>query len=473
MFQTTDMNRDAEHLMLNRIFTWLHDKLGFDRAIAFTVLARVWSSAAGIITVLLIGRLLTGVEQGFYYTFGSLLALQIVFELGFSIVILQLASHERAHLSIATDGTVSGDPIAHERLASVLQKSMRWYTTGAVFLGCALVPAGLYFFADHLHPGQSVAWRIPWCTVALATTLTFQIDPILSFLEGCGFVANIARLRLVQAMVGGILMWSVLWTGHGLFAPTMMIVGQVVVASVWLFRRRALLLGLLRYKTDVHRIVWNREVWPFQWRIAVSWICGYFIFQLFIPVLFAYRGAVEAGQMGMSLSIAGALSAVSVSWVNTKASPFGALIARKRYEELDQIFFKALRHSVAVYAAGAFLVWVGVMYLNFVDNRLAHRVLSPMLLAFLFLGMLLSVVVNALSVYLRAHKQEKYLLSSILSAILVGCSTYFLGKHYGAAGMVIGYLAIGIMFSLGYNTYIFIKYRREWHRDQGNCMNLI
>ncbi len=45
-------------------------------------------------------------------------------------------------------------------------------------------------------------------------------------------------------------------------------------------------------------ISWRREVWPFQWKIAVSWLCDYFIFQLFTPVLFAFRGPVEAGQDG-------------------------------------------------------------------------------------------------------------------------------------------------------------------------------
>jgi len=46
-----------------------------------------------------IARFLTPSEQGYYYTFNSLVALQIVFELGFSFVILQLAAHERAQLS--------------------------------------------------------------------------------------------------------------------------------------------------------------------------------------------------------------------------------------------------------------------------------------------------------------------------------------------------------------------------------------
>lgn len=444
---------------------WVRHAIGLDRAIAFTVLARAWSSAAGVITVLLIARFLSPAEQGYYYTFGSLVALQIVFELGFSVVILQLASHERAHVTISPDGVVTGDPIAHERLASVLQKSVRWYTVAAITMACILMPAGFLFFSHQQHSGPAIAWQMPWCFVALAATLTFQIDPVLSFLEGCGYVANIARLRLAQAMLGGGLMWLALSTRHGLFAPAMMILGQVIAGGVWLYGRRSLLLGLLRYRTAANRILWSQEVWPFQWRIAVSWICGYFIFQLFNPVLFAYKGAVAAGQMGMSLTVAGALSSVAIAWVNTKAAPFGALIARKEYEQLDRLFFRALWHSIFVYCAGALLVWLGTVYLNVEHVRLAQRVLSPPVLGLLLLATLLNVIVVAQSIYLRAHKQEKYMAGSIVSAILVSLSTYFLGRTYGAAGMVTGYLAIGLFGGIWYSTYLFVKYRREWHAN--------
>src|SRR5438045_5959336 len=99
--------------------------LGLDRATVFTVLARGWSSLAGLVTILLIAHFLTGAEQGYYYTFGSLVALQMVFELGFSFVIMQMASHECAHLSISKSGEISGDSATHARLASVLQKSVR------------------------------------------------------------------------------------------------------------------------------------------------------------------------------------------------------------------------------------------------------------------------------------------------------------------------------------------------------------
>src|SRR5271163_2989627 len=133
-------------LRSERVRHWLRHVLGLDRAIAFTVLARGWSSMAGVVTVALIARFLSPAEQGYYYTFGSLVALQIVFELGFSLVILQMASHERAHLTLELDGSVSGSAMAHGRLASVLQKSVRWYSIAAVLMFCTLVPAGFYFF---------------------------------------------------------------------------------------------------------------------------------------------------------------------------------------------------------------------------------------------------------------------------------------------------------------------------------------
>src|SRR2546423_6258618 len=130
---------------------WLKRVVGLDRAVGFTVLVRVWASSAGIVTVALIARFLSPAEQGYYYTFGSLVALQIVFELGFSFVILQLASHERSRLCISHDYEVTGDPIAHARLASVLQKSVRWYSVAAVLVAATLIPSGSYFFATHQH----------------------------------------------------------------------------------------------------------------------------------------------------------------------------------------------------------------------------------------------------------------------------------------------------------------------------------
>jgi O-antigen/teichoic acid export membrane protein len=445
--------------------SWLRGALGLDRAIAFTILARIWSSAAGLITVALIARFLSPAEQGYYYTFGSLVALQIVFELGFSFVILQMASHERAHLTISTDYVISGDPRAHARLASVLQKSVRWYSIAAVLMAALLIPAGWYFFTIHQHPGQTASWHLPWSFAALAATLTFQLDPMLSFLEGCGYVAKVARLRFAQAATGSVLAWTALVLHHGLFAPSMMILGMALAAIVWLWGRRHLLFGLLKYHPGPQRIHWRKEVWPFQWRIAISWICGYFIFQLFNPVLFAFKGPVAAGQMGMSLSLASALQSVAISWINTKAAPFGTMIARKEYFQLDKLFFQALKQSVAVCIAGAFTIWLGSVYLSWAHIRFAQRILHPTPLGILLLATTINIIIFAEALYLRAHKQEKFLFNSVLGALLTGACTYFIGREYGAMGMVMGYLGVTLIIGLPLGTYTFMKYRNIWHAD--------
>ncbi len=443
--------------------TKLYRIIGIDRAIAFTILARGWASLAGLVTLALITRFLSPDEQGYYYTFGSLIALQIVFELGFSFVVLQMASHERAHLTISTDNVISGDPIAHDRLASVFQKTLRWYTMAAALLAAFLLTAGARFFSAHQHGNGDVSWRIAWYSAALAATLTFQLDPLLSFMEGCGFVANVARLRLAQAVTGSVLAWLTLMAHHGLFAPAMIMTGNAAVASIWLYRRRRLLLSLLRRNPGDNRIHWGTEVWSFQWRIAVSWLCGYFIFQLYNPVLFAYKGAVAAGQMGMALSIANALSTIALSWVNTKAAPFGALIARKDFAQLDHLFFRASKQSVAVCVLGGLTVWTLVFYLNLAHSRLAQRILDPASLGMLLGITTLNIVVAAQALYLRAHKQEKLLVPSVLGALLISISTYYLGRSYGALGMVSGSLVVALLVGIPMATYTFIKYRRSWH----------
>jgi hypothetical protein len=436
-----------------------------DRAIGYTILGRFWSTLAGIVNVLLIARFLSPVEQGYYYTFSSLLALQIVFELGFSFVVLQLAAHERAKLTFLPSGRVEGDPVALSRLASVLQKSVRWYSVAGVLMAAILLPAGLYFFGTHQHAGPAVAWRLPWCLVVLACMVAFQIDPIFSFLEGCGYIAQVAHRRLIQTIAGSLLAWTALATHHGLFVPAVLVSGGVAIGLIYLASSHVgrLLRNLLTYPVGENYVSWRGEIWPFQWRIAVSWMCGYFIFSLFNPVLFAYQGPIAAGRMGMSLNISTAIMGIAVAWMNTKASPFGRLVARGEYQDLDKLFFRTLWQSTILLVTGAVTFLVLLLLLGTWVPRLATRMLPPWVFALLLLTTILNFITFSEALYLRAHKREPFLGISIIVAILAGSSTFVLGKFWGANAVVVGYLISSGILGLGMGTYVFVTKRREWH----------
>ena len=438
--------------------------LGLDAAIVFTVLARGWSSLSGLVTLALIAHFLSPAEQGYYYTFYPLVNLQIIFELGFSVVILQTASHEAAHLRFTENEAVTGPRVHAARLASTLGKAVRWYSTAALLLLAVLLPAGALFFSRHVTPGQTVHWLGPWVLAAVATTATFQIDPVFSFLEGCGFVPQVARARLAQAITGSVLGWLALRLHHGLFAPGCMIGGQALAGACFLFTRSRLLRGLLRMKIQPdERVSWRADIWPFQWRMAVSWVCGYFTFQLFTPVLFAHAGAVEAGRMGMSLNIAGALSTIAIAWMNTKAAPFGQMIARQQFSALDRSFRRALTQSSAIHILGATLVFVTALVLAAHHVPLAARLLAPLPFAMLLAGSIGNNVVSAEAMYLRAHKQEKFMINSIVGALYTVPMVWLLGTRLGSVGIAGGYLAGTLVIGLGFGTYTFFKYRRQWH----------
>jgi hypothetical protein len=55
----------------------LFKKIGIDGAIFYTLLARVIQAFTGIVTIFFVAKFLSGVEQGFYYTFGSILEIQV------------------------------------------------------------------------------------------------------------------------------------------------------------------------------------------------------------------------------------------------------------------------------------------------------------------------------------------------------------------------------------------------------------
>ena len=442
---------------------WLRETLGLDRAVLFTIFARGWSSLAGIFTLALISRTLSPNEQGYYYTFYSLVALQIVFELGFSTVILQTASHEAAHLDFRPGGLISGPISAHNRLASVFQKAVRWYTGAALFMAAILLPAGILFFRRHTDPAHVVAWTLPWVLVVLASSCTFQIDPAFSFLEGCGFVPEVARVRLAQGVGGSLLGWSALLLHHGLFAPASIIFGQALVGGGFLVRKRLLLLPLLRRDPRPHHIHWGSEIWPFQWRIAISWLCGYFTFQFFTPVIFAARGGVEAGQLGMSLNVCSTLLAIAISWINTKASPFGQMIARRRFDELDRTFFRSLAQSLAAASIAFFSVWAVIVYLRQHGIPLGLRLLPPAPLALLLGATLLNIILFAEAIYIRAHKQEKFMVNSLVGAAYMIPAALFFGKHFGAYGICLSYFLGTSLVGIGYGTWTFQKWRKIWH----------
>lgn len=439
---------------------------GIDRAVAWTVLGRGWGALAGVINVVFIARFLSSSQQGFYYTFISILAAQIFFELGLTQVVLQFTSHERALLAWDEEGCLTGDATAKGRVASLVRWSLRWYAAASLLMAVVLVPLGWMFFSRQASGQSSVDWQWPWVMAALASAAALLLNPFLGTLEGAGRVALVAIIRLTQALGFSLALWGALAAGLGLYAAACATIASLSVGAAWLIvRYRAVFVDLLSYRSGQASLHWRDEVWPFQWRTAATVCSGYFTFYFFAPVLFSYQGAVSAGQMGMSISVALAISAFAIGWMYTKSAPFGVLVAKRRWAELDRAWTRTAVQSTLVCASlclGALLV---LTYLNASGSPLAARFLPLQPFVVLMVAITLSHVWFCESYYLRAHKREPFVWISLASGVLVALSSLVLGRSYGAMGMVVGYAAVVLMVGLGAGTFIFVIKRRAWHQD--------
>jgi O-antigen/teichoic acid export membrane protein len=445
---------------MKKILTYM----GVDRAIVYTLAGRGWGLLSGVITLLLVVRHLTPDEQGYYYTFASLLAMQVLFELGMSYVVMQFASHEMAQLSWAGDDTIEGDERARSRLRSLLLLVTKWYSAISMLIIVVILPAGWWFFSIN-HPQTSVNWQPAWAWLVLAAAANIFFLPLFALLEGCSHIVEVARLRMFQNIAGSLAAWMVLMSGGGLLAMPAMSTGMAAVVLVWLWRtKRNFVRKLLAEKSTAVGISWKKEIWPFQWKIALSWLSGYFIFQLFTPVLFAYRGSIEAGQMGMSIAISNALISVPMAWMNTKAPSFGALVARGAYVELDRLFALTLSRSLGVMVALGSVLCITDYFIHIENIYFSNRVLDWLPFCVLIVATTLNYVSYCQSAYLRAHKEEPFLVTSLVSAVLIGVLTFALVRNYGAMGIMSGYLAVCAIVGIGWGSKIFFEKRQKWQK---------
>ena len=431
-----------------------------DRAIVYASSQRIWRLCASAVTVLLLITHFSPQLQGFYYTFSSLIALQMFAELGLGQVIIQFCSHEWAHLQLNEDGKIVGHPQALSRLVSLGRFVVKWYLVASSIATIGLSVGGLLFFS---HSSLSrIHWRLPWLFTCLGSGIMLCFIPVWSVLEGCNQMREVYRFRLTESVVEYSANWLAILWGAGLWTLAAMTVAKIVT-NVWILSTSHAKFFRIFFSTPQGgQILWP-ELWTLQWRFAVSWFAGYAAGSLFIPVVFRVSGPIAAGQMGVTWNMVGAVTLLASTWVMIKAPTAGVLVARKNYAGLDRLMLNSGLTSVTVAAVLAFVAWAGVYVLYSAHFRIASRLLPPLPTG-LFLGSaVLAQILNAESVYLRAHKREPLLWLGVVVSTLVVISIVLLGGRFGVTGMASGYLVITGGLAVPVATGILLCCRAQWH----------
>lgn len=441
--------------------SFLYRVVRANRAVAWSLSGKILTGLSGPVTAILVARYFSPELQGYHYTFFSLLALQIFVELGLSGVITTFASHEWAELALNEHGRIEGDPAAMSRLSSIAAFSFRWFLAAGVFFTILLAAGGYFFLSAKSSSGPPVHWQYPWIGLCIVTGLNLALVPAWAILQGCGQIERIYFFRFIEMTLRYPAVWAALILGAQLW--TGLIASAIV--SIWAFgflwKKYRHFFASLRHAEKSESIDWKRDILPLQWRIALSWMSGYFMFSLFTPALFHFQGPVVAGQFGMTWTMIGGISGLAGTWLQVKVPEFGALVSQKKFQELDRLLRKTAMFSFLMAILGGLLLLGAIAWLGHYHPAIRTRLL-PMLPVgiFLFAEALIQLS-SAQSSYLRSFKREPFLALSVVMGATVGISTIICAKYFGVTGISLAYLA-AVLLGLGWGTLIFSECRREW-----------
>lgn len=423
----------------------------------FSFLNRAWSIVSTLGFIAIVVLWLSPELQGFYFTFISLLVLLQVADMGFGFVLAQFASHEWADLQLGKDGRVSGAPRAMARLGSLVRIGLRWYTAAGVVFFLVLGFGGDWFFS--VSPdATTVDWRTPWWLLSTFAALYLLVVPVQGILEGCGQVVTSQRNQLTANVVATMTGWLVLLLGGELYAIAALFAVRTIVGhglNTWAARP---ILRLARFLDGDHVVRWKGEFWPQQWRIWVSWLCGFFVFQSFAPIAFQIDGAIAAGQIGVMVQAFHAVNQLASARLSADQPRMGGYAARRDFTGLSQLVRRGTIFNLiaAIVLAVAAICTVYAIKVTFPDigNRFGTM-----------LGFVLFVVTaiplqfsNTQTAAVRFQKKEPFVGLNFFCAAIMFAGCVIVGGIFGAEYMALVFFVVSVAVLIPGVWYI---YRRN------------
>jgi hypothetical protein len=428
--------------MQRNFFSALRPEIGFG------LLARGMQGATMLAAALCVAWRLSVEEQGIFFVFMSLGVLLQLCDFGLSYAALQTASHFRV-----TDGDA--------RFGSFRMRANRINATVLSVAAISIAVLGALIVSARPDAGHAqLNWAGPWIGFVVAVFIAQLVNLEVVFIEGFRSVVEAWQVRFVQEVLGGCVFIAALLGGAGLWSLCAYSAARLAIAAWWIRREG------VRFppppKSGGAPFNWRRDVWPFQWRIGLSGLSGFLIFQAFNPIVLIEQGASIAGRFGMSLSIMNMLLLVTTVWPLSQVSRYVGLLAQHKFHEAQRAFWRMLAGSTFF----AVLLAVGLTYALILSNEremsFASRLADTTTTGALLLAALVHHVVQCFAVILRAERREPLLMVSVFGGLLTVVAVW-LSAHYGGLRDIaftnLGCASIGIPVVLFYYRRLSIRAR--------------
>jgi O-antigen/teichoic acid export membrane protein len=237
---------------------------------------------------------------------------------------------------------------------------------------------------------------------------------------------------------------------------------SIFISIFGIFRK---LLKQLLYSSKGFNYPWKKEIIPLFAKYVVTFSSGYFGFHIYTPMMHYFHGAVYSGKVGISLSLVTAIFNMSNIWIYTVIPKINMLIAKGSWKELDMLFKKRLALSLGTYLASiiGLSVFLKILGNYWIIAKITVRFLPIMPIIMLFFTYFLQVFINAWALYLRGHKQEPFVVLSLILTVWIVTSTYLIGRFLAPTCFFLGFFTAYIWGTPVCYFFLFKKNKAKWH----------
>lgn len=436
--------------------------------LANSLTGRVIFAGTQFLSTALAAHFLHTQQLGYYFSFISILALFVIFELGLSQVLV---------ISLASASVVSSNGCnAKWQIILAVKTGFRQYIT-AMLAFFVFISLGGFLFLSLSHGGvddlfNDQSWLLPWILAVFAYSLRFMLVFIEAWIEGTGGIAEVIATRSIAQIVWICGFFLTLTSGLNLYVIGL---SYLVLISFSLWRYQAHVRDLAAVLQTVHHspdapLMQSRPLASFQKQVSLTWIASYAISNIPVLVGFALLGPADAAKLGIALQIGAAIGVLSAALT----TPRMALATRHEAEGRTQDFSHLFRSTLAISAAAATLAAIAgmmiviaapLLFVGFQNKLPAPIEALPFVLASLCYAFMASV-----AVFSRAMLREVFAYPLGIAAVVSVVGSILLARQTGILGIGLAQLlpALLIVTPIAIRVALGLLRRRTAHETAGS-----
>ena len=433
--------------------------------------SRITSAFAQLSILVVVPMTLSIDDQGYYFLFASIIALQYICELGstqvLAIKISALTEVSRHKNSNLLDITSETKYISHEKspLKMTIELTSLMFTIIALSFFFASTIAA-FFLVDPVNSNSGTNLMVIWVINAIFVSFNIKLNSLLMVGENIGYMSKISRLKTLVYLLSGIAFSATAFFTKNLYSIIASPLANCLVVLLFLKYNPQLSALFRKSKSYDYKLLfrwWQKYVFPVQWKMSISWICGYASFSLVNLFIFKSLGPDAIAMYGLSATIFTGISQLASSPVMAIQPNLSSLYSASMFNSRYLLFRKSLTQSILIYVCSSVCILGIISLLTSRTSLLNGRVLSPLNLSILACSYLLYLVCSCLGLYLRTTGTEPLLRTSLIIAITTASLCYI--------GSIISLDSIVYFFAVSM-TIAFVLTLRIYFHNQKNLSRL-